>query len=238
MRRSGIAAALTLALLAACTATYLPTESRMTAGPSSTPSPMGVAKPASIDPPNTPARKVGVLAATISGHCLQQECALGNLLADAVLWQLAEKGAAAVILPSRAVRGFLREGDVTSRDLETAIAREIVSLRDMRGAEIRSHLEDALKPSGAGATAFPQVAGLRYVWSPSHPPGRRLMSVQIADGKGGFEPLVNSRPYRIAVDGATNAPVLATVETDRALAAYLERRSPLPAPSNGRIVER
>jgi len=236
-RRGGAAAIGFVALLAACTAAYLPSEPREGApgpGPLSDGARSGTAQPLAVL--GAPDRRVGRIAAHASGHCRLQECALGSLVADAVLWHYANQGAVAAILPSNAIRGFLREGDVRNGDIETALAAERVGVREMRGAEIRVRLEEALRASTGEAAAFPQVAGLRYVWSPSHPPGRRLMSVEVADGAGRYAPLSIGKLYRVALRTAEASG--GDVDLPRIFAVYLEQRSPLIPPAPGRIVER
>lgn len=238
MTRHGAAAFVFVLLLAACSVAYLPSDQGQPSSTEPAAARLATAPESRARAAQGPARRVGSLAQAASGHCLQQECPLGNLLADAVLAHFADVGAVAAILPSRTVRGFLREGEISNHDVDGAVARELMSVRDLRGAELRAYLEEALKGAGGDAQLFPQVAGLRYVWSPNHPPGRRLISVQVADRKGGFEPLVNGRPYRVALNGGSNAPSLASVDAAQAFTAYLERRSPVASPASGRIVER
>ena len=227
-----------LALLGACTAALAPNEPRegmpaMLSSAEGDRSSVPSQPRASL---GAPQRRVGTMAAHASGHCRQQECALGSLVADAAVWHYAGQGAVAAILPSNAIRGFLREGEVSSGDVEAALASARVGVREMRGAEIRVRLEEALRAAGNDGAFFPQVSGLRYVWSPSHPPGRRLMSVEIADASGRLAPLSSGRLYRVALRTTDGAGT--DVDLARAFALYLEQRSPLALPAPGRIVER
>lgn len=237
MTRKGVAAGFAL-LLAACTVAYLPTDKSASPPTETATTAAGGMEAATRRASTEPGRRLGRIAGNASGHCRAQECALGSLVADAVLWRLADKGAVAAILPSHAIRGFLREGDIMSGDVEAAIAQERMIVRDLRGADIRARLEEALGGAGQESGQVPQVSGLRYVWSPSHPPGRRLMSATIADAKGVHAPLSSGKTYRIAVNGVAEAERDGAVDIAHALIALLESQSPLAVPSPGRIVER
>lgn len=185
-----------------------------------------------------PARGVGRIDTTASGHCRLQECPLGSLVADAVLWRLRDRNVRAALLPSGAIKGFLREGDVTTADIEAAIDAVAIDVKGVPGSELRDAIEAALASANSDPRAFPQVSGLRYVWSPSHPPGRRLMSVEIADDQGRYRPIVSSERYGVAFGTGARSASPELADAARSLTAYLENQSPLRVPPAGRIVQR
>ncbi|GGG42533.1 multifunctional 2',3'-cyclic-nucleotide 2'-phosphodiesterase/5'-nucleotidase/3'-nucleotidase [Caldovatus sediminis] len=183
------------------------------------------------------------------GGCRSGECALGDLLAEAML--AAAPTAEVALHNGGGMRAGLPEGAVSLGDLLTVLpfGNTLAVLR-LRGADLRAALENGLSGAPAPSGRFPQVAGLRLRWNPAAPPGRRVEAVEVAErGTGRFVPLDPERVYRIVTHsylrrGGDGYAVLRDRALDayddgppmkEAVAPYLAARSPLAPRTDGRI---
>jgi 5'-nucleotidase len=144
-------------------------------------------------------RAVGMLPAAMdNAECRRGECALGNLVAEAMLARA--PGAEVAITNGGGLRAGLPGGQVTYGDVLTTLPfGNTVATMGLRGAELVAALENGLSQGAGTAGRFPQVAGMRFVWDPAAPPGSRVRSVEVAQG-GGFIPLDPGRVYRVATN--------------------------------------
>ncbi|MBM3554910.1 MAG: hypothetical protein FJX47_05095 [Alphaproteobacteria bacterium] len=195
-------------------------------------------------------RKVGEIAVSAGGNCRAEECVLGNLVADAMLASTRAQGVEAVITNGGGLRPPLLSGPVSHGDILTALPfQNAISTLSLTGADLREAIEHGLSAIEQGHGRFPQVAGLRYVFSPRHPAGKRLISLEVGDGKGGFRPLDPQRHYRVAIsdflrrggDGYVQFrdkavdPIDYGIAMDEALVEYLSANGPLAPRLDGRI---
>ncbi|HEY0274908.1 MAG TPA: bifunctional metallophosphatase/5'-nucleotidase, partial [Paenirhodobacter sp.] len=129
------------------------------------------------------ARVVGEAAAGIDGtreSCRAVECAMGNLVADAMLDRVAGQGVTIAIENGGGVRASIDAGPVTMGEVLTVLPfQNTLSTFQARGSTVVKALENGLSQVESGAGRFPQVAGLRYVWNPKAPAGERLVSVEV-----------------------------------------------------------
>jgi 5'-nucleotidase len=127
-----------------------------------------------------------------NGTCRTEECALGNLLADAML--AAVPGAQVALQNGGGIRAGLPEGTVTYGDVLTVLpfGNTLATLR-LRGAHLLEAIESGLSQPGAGR--FPQVAGLRFTWNPAAPAGSRIVSASVAG-----QPLEPERVYLVVTN--------------------------------------
>jgi 5'-nucleotidase len=141
-------------------------------------------------------RPVGRLPAALSNaECRRGECALGNLVAEAML--AAFPGAEAAITNGGGLRAGLPEGQVTLGDVLTVLPfGNTLAVMGLRGADLLAAIEHGLSQGAGTAGRFPQVAGLRFAWDPTAPPGSRVREVQVGQA-GGFAPLDPGRVYRV-----------------------------------------
>jgi len=194
------------------------------------------------------ARVVGRLAAELPLECRARECALGNLVADAML--AGAPGAEVALQNAGGLRAPLRAGEVTYGDVLTVLPfGNALATLALRGADLRAALENGLSQPMAGR--FPQVAGLRFAWDASAPAGQRLGPVEVRrDGR--WEALEPERVYRVvtndflrrggdgyavlrdaALEAYDNGPLLEEV-----VAGFLAANSPVRAGVEGRIAAR
>lgn len=180
--------------------------------------------------------------------CRSGECALGNLLADIMLWRTAAEGSEIAIANGGGIRAGLPAGAVTRGDvLQVLPFGNTLATFGLRGSDLVKALEIGLSRPGSGA--FPQVAGMRYRWDPSRPAGARVRLVEVRGGDGVYVALESDRLYRLvsnnflrrggdgydvlrdnAIDAYDFGPVLAD-----AAVAYLAAHSPVAPHREGRI---
>jgi 5'-nucleotidase len=144
-------------------------------------------------------RPVGRLPAALpNAECRRGECALGNLVAEAML--AAIPGAEAAITNGGGLRAGLPEGVVTLGDVLTVLPfGNTVAVMGLRGADLLAALEHGLSQGAGTAGRFPQVAGIRFAWDPTAPPGSRVRGLEVAQG-GRFAPVDPGRVYRVVTN--------------------------------------
>jgi 5'-nucleotidase/UDP-sugar diphosphatase len=197
------------------------------------------------------ARPIGRLATplTIEG-CRDGECALGNLLADAML--AAEPQAEIALLNGGGIRANLPDGTVTWGDVLSVLPfSNTLATLTIRGGALQAALENGLSQLGSNAGRFPQVAGLRVEYEAAAPAGKRIRAISLRQGDR-FVPLEPDRAYRVvthnfmrqggdgyaalrddALDAYDNGPALEDM-----FAAYLAARPGLSVAVEGRLVSR
>jgi len=195
------------------------------------------------------------LPLTVGGNriCRVRECLLGDLVADALLWkinsidpsdqyQIAFQNGGG--LRTSIVSGSVSIGNV----IEVLPFGNAIATFEMTGTKIIEALENGVSRYPAYDGRFPQVAGLRYYWTPSLAPGSRIISVQVFDGSE-YVPLDPDAVYKVAsndfmrqggdgytvfrdfaIDPYDYGPAL-----DEALKEYFETFSPVTPEIEGRI---
>ncbi|ANB34384.1 5'-nucleotidase [Rhodovulum sulfidophilum] len=182
------------------------------------------------------------------GSCRAGECAMGNLVAEAMLDRVRSQGIQVAIQNGGGLRASIDEGPVTMGEVLTVLPfRNTLSTFHVSGATLRAALEHGLGLAEEGAGRFPQVAGLRFIWAPGAEPGQRLRKVEVKEGTD-WEPLDPDKSYglvsnnyvRNGGDGYTMfldarevydfGPDLADVTAE-----YLARNTPYAPETDGRI---
>ncbi|MEY8841506.1 bifunctional UDP-sugar hydrolase/5'-nucleotidase [Cribrihabitans sp. XS_ASV171] len=147
------------------------------------------------------ARRVAEVAAPVEGSrdiCRQQECEMGNLVADAMLDRVADQGVTIAITNSGGLRASFDAGDVTMGEVLTVLPfQNTLSTFEVTGATLIAALENGVSQVEDGAGRFPQVAGMTFSWDPSAAPGDgRVSEVMVAEGEG-FAPIDPERTYLV-----------------------------------------
>ncbi|MGG5823350.1 bifunctional metallophosphatase/5'-nucleotidase [Falsiroseomonas sp. HW251] len=183
-----------------------------------------------------------------NGNCRQAECAIGNVIAEALL--AAAPGSDIAIHNGGGIRASLPAGTVTYGDVLTTMPfGNTLATLTIRGGDLRAALENGLSQPGGGR--FPQVAGIRIVADMSRPAGQRLVSAEVLAGERAG-PLDNERAYRVvthnflrrggdgyapfrdaALDSYDTGPLVEEV-----VSAWMGTRSPLSPMTDGRIALR
>jgi 5'-nucleotidase / UDP-sugar diphosphatase len=184
--------------------------------------------------------------------CRGGECAMGNLIADAMLDRVAGQGVTIAIQNGGGVRASIDAGPVTMGEVLTVLPfQNTLSTFEVTGAVIVEALENGVSQVEEGAGRFPQVAGLQYTFDAAAPAGGRISNVMALVGGDAWAPIDPATVYKVVSnnyvrgggDGfkmfetAANAydfgPDLADVTAE-----YLAKVGPYAAATDGRITKK
>ncbi len=142
---------------------------------------------------------IGASAGLIEGDrsvCRQMECAMGNLVADAMLARVADQGVTVAIQNGGGLRASIDAGEMTMGEVLTVLPfQNTLATFETTGATLIAALENGVSRLEDGAGRFPQVAGMMYTFTASADPGARVSDVMVADGTGGFAPIDPAATY-------------------------------------------
>lgn len=129
--------------------------------------------------------------------CRAMECAMGNLVADAMLDRVRDQGIDVAIQNGGGLRATIDAGDVTMGEVLTVLPfQNALATFQLTGADIVAALENGVSQVEEGAGRFPQVSGMRFVWNPAADPGARIVSVEVETADG-FAPLDPAAVYGV-----------------------------------------
>lgn len=112
--------------------------------------------------------------------CRAQECAMGNLIADAMLDRVKDQGVEIAIQNGGGIRASIDAGEVTMGEVLTVLPfQNTLSTFQVTGASIVAALENGVSQIEDGAGRFPQVAGMSYAFDASQPAGSRISDVMV-----------------------------------------------------------
>lgn len=197
---------------------------------------------------------VGSTEDTIVGDrdvCRVEECSMGNLVADAQLARVQDQGITLSIANSGGLRASIDSGDVTMGEVLTVLPfQNTIATFQLKGSDLEAALENGVGQIEEVAGRFPQVAGMKYAFDRSKPPGERITDIQIKEGEG-FVPLDPEKTYGVVTnnyvrgggDGykvfATNAvnPYDFGPNLEQAVADYLTANNPYTPYTDGRVTD-
>ena len=145
-----------------------------------------------------------VLLAGSPEACFAQECALGNLVAEAVLWvlrqhadSLRETVRMALVNAGAFSNGDIPAGDITLGGILKAMPyQDTMTVVRMKGSTLLDTLDHSVGLAHTGG--FLHLAGARLIADWMAPPGRRAVSVSVSRGHS-FEALNESAYYDVVV---------------------------------------
>jgi 5'-nucleotidase / UDP-sugar diphosphatase len=148
------------------------------------------------------ARLVAEIPAGIDGSretCRAEECAMGDVVADAMLERVRGQGVTIALQNGGGLRASIGGGEVTMGDVLAVLPfQNTLSTFNLTGAAIVEALENGVSQVEEGAGRFPQVAGLRFGWDPKVPPMQgRIKSVEVRDGEA-WVPIDPAKVYTVA----------------------------------------
>ena len=200
------------------------------------------------------ARPVGASAAEFPLEgCRARECALGNLVGEAILAATRQAGTQIALQNGGGLRAGIPAGQVTLGHVLTTLPfQNAVATLKLRGSDFIAALENGLSQVEQGGGRFPQVAGVRYTWDRARPVGSRVISVELRRQDGTFGPFDPNAIYTIATNdfmrrGGDGYTVLRDRAIDPydfgpglddALADYIRNNNPVRVGLDGRIVTR
>jgi 5'-nucleotidase/UDP-sugar diphosphatase len=186
--------------------------------------------------------------------CRFGECAMGDLVADAMLWKVNSINPAdqyhVAIQNGGGLRAPIDVGPVSVGEvMEVLPFGNTIATFAITGTYIVDALENGVSrfpPTEDGR--FPQVAGMRYTWNPNMPAGSRIVSVEVLSGTT-YVPLNESAVYKVVTnnfmrtggDGYTVFdeyainPYDAGPPQDQALIDYVQAFSPIAPTLEGRV---
>lgn len=186
----------------------------------------------------------------VQSNCRKEECLMGNLVADAILDKTRHLGVVAVIQNGGGLRAAIGQGDVTMGQVLTVLPfQNAIATVGLKGSDLVAALENGVSQVETNSGRFPQVAGMRYVWDPAAPAGRRIVAVEMRRADGSFAPLDPSATYKIAANDFTRRggdgyvvmrdkgidPYDFGPGLEDTVAAYIQARSPVRVSIEGRI---
>jgi 5'-nucleotidase len=146
-------------------------------------------------------RVVAEATAIIEGSrevCRQQECAMGNLVADAMLARVADQGVTIAIQNGGGLRATIDAGEVTMGEVLTVLPfQNTLSTFEVTGEAIVAALENGVSDLENGAGRFAQVAGLTYTFDPAAPVGARVSDVMVLVGGDALAPIDPAAVYKV-----------------------------------------
>lgn len=144
---------------------------------------------------------VAEAAAVIDGSrevCRTAECAMGTLVADAMLDRGAAQGVTIAITNGGGLRASIDAGEITMGEILTVLPfQNTLSTFELKGSEVVEALENGVSQVSEGSGRFPQVAGLEFEWSPAAEPGAgRIKAARVRAGTG-WTPIDPAATYRV-----------------------------------------
>lgn len=181
--------------------------------------------------------------------CQQQECLLGDFMADAMLAYRRNLSAGAgdfALINAGGIRATIDEGPITRGEVVTSFpfGNAVVEIT-LSGDDLWNVLEGIFigvsQFNGKSVTSFLQVSeGIKIEFNPDNANGSKLVSVTVGD-----EPLDRSAEYDIVTldflaGGGDNffvpVPETAALDTqDQVLTQYIQQKSPVDVRLDGRI---
>ena len=151
----------------------------------------------------TTSQVVGEATEAIEGSrevCRVRECAMGNLLADAILAATAEQGVSIAFQNGGGVRSSIDPGPITMGEVLTVLPfSNTLATVEVTGADVIEALENGVSDVENGAGRFAQVSGLKYSYSLAKPVGERVSDVQVM-AAGAWAPIDEAATYKIVTN--------------------------------------
>ena len=183
--------------------------------------------------------------------CRAAECAMGNLVTDAILDRTKDQGMTIAITNGGGLRSSIDGGPVSMGEVLSVLPfQNTVATFQLKGADLVAALENGLSQIEEGAGRFPQVSGMKYSFDRSKPAGSRVVSVEVKEGDA-FVPLDPAKTYGVVSNnymrsGGDGYAVFAKSGTNAydygpnlelVVADYLSAHRPYKPYTDGRITE-
>ncbi|TPM36898.1 bifunctional UDP-sugar hydrolase/5'-nucleotidase [Mesorhizobium sp. B2-3-4] len=184
--------------------------------------------------------------------CRAKECAMGNLVSDAILDRVKGQGVEIVISNGGGLRASIDKGTVTMGEVLTVLPfQNTLATFQISGKDLVAGLEGGLSQIEDGAGRFPQVAGLKYSFDKSVAPNAgRVKSVEVMES-GAWAPINPDKDYLVATNnyvrqGGDGYKVFAEKAKnaydygpglEQVVADYLAAHRPYTPKLDGRITE-
>ncbi|MCR6672339.1 bifunctional UDP-sugar hydrolase/5'-nucleotidase [Devosia ginsengisoli] len=151
---------------------------------------------------------IGTTTGPIDGSretCRAVECQMGNLVADAMLDRVKDQGVSIAIQNGGGLRASIDAGEITMGEAITVLPfSNTLATVDLSGADVIESLENGVSDIENGAGRFPQVAGLKFSFDISQPPGSRVSDVLVGSGDD-WAPIDEEATYTIVTNNFNRA---------------------------------
>ena len=199
-------------------------------------------------------QEVSETTAAIDGsrdNCRARECAMGDLVSDAILDRVKGQGVQIVFQNGGGLRASIDQGVVTMGEVLTVLPfQNTLSTFQITGKDVVAALENGTSQLEEGAGRFAQVAGLKYSFDKSAPANSRISAVEVMDG-GAWKPIEPDKTYLAATNnyvrqGGDGYKIFATngknaydygPGLEQVVADYLKAHRPYAPMLDGRITE-
>jgi 5'-nucleotidase len=184
--------------------------------------------------------------------CRAVECAMGNLIADAILDRVKDQGVTIVFQNGGGIRASIDQGTVTMGEVLTVLPfQNTLATFELTGKDIVASLEGGVSEIEEGKGKFPQVAGLKYSFDKSVAPNAgRIKSVEVMEG-GAWQPIDEAKTYLVATNnyvrqGGDGYKLFAEngknaydygPSLEQVVADYLTKNRPYTPKTDGRITD-
>ncbi len=112
--------------------------------------------------------------------CRAMECAMGNLIADAMLDRVADQGIQIAFQNSGGIRASIDAGEVTMGEVLTVLPfQNTLSTYQVSGETVVAALENGVSQHEEGSGRFPQVSGMTFAVDLTAEPGARISDVMV-----------------------------------------------------------
>ncbi len=129
--------------------------------------------------------------------CRAMECAMGDLVADAMLDRVKSQGIQIAVQNGGGLRASIDAGEITMGEVLTVLPfQNTLSTFQLKGSDVVAALENGVSQIEEGAGRFPQVAGLKFSFDKSKEPGNRVSNVMVMDGDG-YKPIDPAKTYGV-----------------------------------------
>jgi len=150
------------------------------------------------------AQVVGNATADIDGNrdsCRAGVCAMGVLVAEAMLDRTKDQGIQLVIQNGGGLRASIDTGEITMGEVLTVLPfQNTLATFELKGADVITALENGVSQVEDGAGRFAQVAGMKYTWKQSAEAGSRIVSVDVMQADGSYAPIDPAATYGVATN--------------------------------------
>ena len=199
-------------------------------------------------------QEVSEATAAIDGsrdNCRARECAMGDLVSDAILDRVKGQGVQIVFQNGGGLRASIDQGVVTMGEVLTVLPfQNTLATFQISGKDVVAALENGASQLEEGAGRFAQVAGLKYSFDKSAPVNSRISAVEVMDG-GAWKPIDPEKTYLAATNnyvrqGGDGYKMFATngqnaydygPGLEQVVADYLAANRPYTPKLDGRITE-
>lgn len=184
--------------------------------------------------------------------CRAKECAMGNLVADAILDRVKGQGTQIVFQNGGGLRASIDKGVITMGEVLTVLPfQNTLATFELTGKDVVGALEAGVSEIEEGKGKFPQVAGLKYSFDISKKPNEgRVSDVQVQEGDT-WKPIDEAKTYLVATNnyvrqGGDGYKLFATngknaydygPSLEQVVADYLTKNRPYTPKIDGRITE-